>query len=163
MLDTDVQDYQKKLNAHKFILACRWFQKGLANFSILKTEYPHRTLLAKDRAEDTKIIETKDRSVTFRLPASVSEADPNQNLIEQISSPRITKFSTIATKKENKSAIFSHHSRKFQNIINSIRSDFDKAILNLSHVNQQLLDFTILIALHYLELELMQSAIFDGN
>ena len=29
-----------------FILACRLFQKGLANFQILKTEYPHRILFS---------------------------------------------------------------------------------------------------------------------
>ena len=32
---------------NKFILACRQFQKGLANFATFKVDFPNRTLLSK--------------------------------------------------------------------------------------------------------------------
>ena len=44
---------------------------------------------------------------------------------------------------------------KEEALIRQIRDDFSEAIRNLAQINCQLLDFSYLIALHYLDLELM--------
>jgi len=56
------------IQVNKFVLACRQFQKGMANFSILKAQYTNRELLSNDF----------DSAIDSRLPTSADFGESDQ-------------------------------------------------------------------------------------
>ena len=81
---------------------------------------------------------------------NVTDVDENAPL-------SLPKLPTSMSKEENRSdGVHNKKSAdKEEALIRQIRDDFSEAIRNLAQINCQLLDFSYLIALHYLDLELM--------
>ena len=137
----------------KFKLACRQFQKGLANFSILKANYTRRDLLDNDldfpdNRRSTRFNDGRDSELLL---------DKETGFIEDFDKMLSDRQTNDAVKEDARL-----DSQQWGVMIVQIEKDFSDAIGNLGQntkanvkSNNYMLDFAILIALYYCELNFM--------
>lgn len=121
----------------KFLLACRLFQKGLANMERFRERFPNSELLSSKDDKEEKLMD-------FKLHMSQSSSRYQKHLPKGIE----LKLKRITEDRD---------------LVNSIKKDFLKAIecLNVREIGRygedktEMLDFAILIALHWRELSLI--------
>ena len=121
----------------KFLLACRLFQKGLANMERFRERFPNSELLLSKDEKEEKLIDVK-------LHFAQSSSRYQKHLPKGIE----LKLKKITEDRD---------------LVDSIKKDFFRAIecLNVREIGRygedktEMLDFAILIALHWKELSLI--------
>ena len=141
-----------------FILACRLFQKGLANFQILKTEYPHRALFSSEALHhDTYTTRINySRTVTeFNGEKLRRDLDSPENII-----PDEANLPILRKKTNSEKPYKSNDISKTELLVDRIGQDFFHALEKFRNIRHNLEDFSILIALYYLDLILIRMFLF---